>query len=74
MKSIAQKLSVETWEAGPELRVVEQNETSGGQNGSKAKVPPPRSRRLRRPELAVLSWEIRSERLTKKSGRGKSQT
>jgi hypothetical protein len=66
MKSTAQESPVETWESEPELKVVEQTGAKAGTKGSKAKLAPPRVVGFRsRPELEVLSWEIRSGRLTK---------
>jgi hypothetical protein len=75
MKTTAQKLPVENWESGPELHVVRQNEATGGNgsNGSSStKIASlPRSRRLSRPELAILSWDHRSERLIRRPVAGK---
>jgi hypothetical protein len=68
MKNIAQKLSTENWEAGPELRVVRQNEAASGLKTPIATITSLlRSRRLSRPELAALNWEHRSQRLVKRS-------
>jgi hypothetical protein len=65
MKNNAQKLAVEAWDAGPELRVLEHDGAKPGKNASNSKLPPtPFAAPRNRPEQAVLGWEIRMGRLT----------
>lgn len=65
MNNNAQKLAVETWDSGPELRVLERDGAKSGKNGSNPKLPlSPAPAPRNRPEQAVLGWEIRMGRLT----------
>ena len=55
----------EAWVEEPELRVVQRNGDKLGTNGSTAKaILRPNGVRRDRPELRILGWEARSERLT----------
>lgn len=64
MRVNTQTVPVESWETQPKLKVVERKGDKAGTNGSTRKMStPPAVPRGERPELKVLTWEARVERL-----------
>jgi hypothetical protein len=62
MRTNAQAQPVETWENGPELKVMPQNGDKSNRPAPKLFATPGRHRRARR-ELEVLGWNARVVRL-----------
>jgi hypothetical protein len=63
MRVNTQTVPVETWDAEPNLKVVQPGADKAGKNASKPVSRRPAVPRGERPELKVLTWEARVGRL-----------